>query len=147
MLATPHATTGAVIGALIPNPLLVVPLAIGSHFVLDSIPHWQETLAPYIPTKKTYIRLPIDIVLAATLVWLMTRWQPSSSGTIWLGATVANVPDLDSVVVLIPKLKQGLIKKYWDWHCKIQRETSSMWGVLTQFVAIAIGLVVVYETR
>ena len=147
MLTTPHAVTGAMIGTLLPNPILVVPVAMGSHFVLDSIPHWQETLAPYIPTKKTYIRLPIDIVLAVILVWLMAHWQPSNGGTIWLGAISANVPDFDSIVALMPKLKRGLVKKYWDWHCKIQRETSSMWGVLTQLVVIAIGLIVVYETR
>lgn len=44
MLITPHALTGAAITVLVPNPLVSVPLAIGSHFVLDMIPHWQETL-------------------------------------------------------------------------------------------------------
>src|ERR1035437_4711535 len=147
MLTTPHAVTGATIGALLINPLLVVPVAIGSHFVLDSILHWQETLAPYIPTKKTYIRIPIDIILAVTLVLLIAHWQPNRVGAIWLGAIAANVPDLDSVVILLPKLKQGLLKKYWDWHCKKKRETISWWGVFTQFIIIAIGLAPVYETR
>lgn len=147
MLTTPHAITGAAIGALLPSPLLVVPLAIGSHFVLDSIPHWQETLAPYTPTKKTYIRVPIDIALAIALVWFSVHWQPNHVSTIWLGAIMANVPDLDVITVLMPRLRQGLIKNYWDWHCKIQREISSMWGVVTQLIVIAISLAVVYETR
>jgi hypothetical protein len=147
MLTTPHAVTGATLGALLPNPILVVPLTIGSHFVLDSIPHWQETLAPYIPTRKTYIRVPLDILLALAIVWVMAHWQPNHAGTIWLGAVTANIPDLDSIVVLIPKLKRGLLEKFWDWHCKIQRETNSMWGVLTQLVVILLGLFIVYETR
>ncbi len=147
MLTTPHSMAGAAIGALLPNPIVVIPLSIGSHFVLDSIPHWQETLAPYIPTKKTYIRIPIDIALAITLVWLVAHWQPNHISTIWLGATMANAPDLDVIMVLVPRLKQGLLKKYWDWHCKIQQETSSMWGVLTQLIVIAASLAVVYETR
>jgi hypothetical protein len=77
MLTTPHSVTGAMIGALLPSPLLIVPVAIGSHFILDSIPHWQETLAPYIPTKSTYIRIPIDLVLAVGLVSLIAHWQPN----------------------------------------------------------------------
>lgn len=147
MLTTPHAVTGAMIGALLPNSLLIVPVAIGSHFVLDSIPHWQETLAPYTPTKKTYIRIPIDLLLAVSLVLLVARLQPAHVGAIWLGAVMANAPDLDVIVILLPKIKYSLLNKYWDWHCRIQRETSSLWGVLTQFVVIAIGLVVAYETR
>jgi hypothetical protein len=147
MLTTPHAVTGATLGALLPNPILVIPLAIGSHFILDTILHWQETLTPYIPTKKTYIRMPIDILLGLALVWLMAHWQPDHVSTIWLGAVTANIPDLDSIVVLIPKLKQGLLEKFWDWHCKIQRETSSIWGVFTQLVVVLVGLLIVFETR
>lgn len=144
MLITPHAIAGAAIGALVASPLLVIPIAIGSHFVLDSVPHWQETLAPYTPNKKTYIRIPIDVLLATVLVWLTVRWQPSHTAPILLGAVFANVPDLDVITVLIPKLRQGLLEKYWDWHCKIQRETASMWGVATQLVVVAVGLLVVY---
>jgi hypothetical protein len=86
-------------------------------------------------------------VLAVGFVSLIAHWQPNHMGAIWLGAVMANVPDLDVILVLIPRLKHGLIKKYWDWHCRIQLETSSLWGVLTQLVVIAVGLIVSYEIR
>ena len=124
------------------NPLLVIPVAIGSHFILDSVPHWQETLAPYIPTKKTYVRVPLDIALSAGLVLLISHWNPNATANIWLGAVFANVPDLDSIVVLMPSLKKGLVEKFWDWHCRIQRETSSLWGIAPQLALIIISLII-----
>lgn len=142
MLTTPHATTGIAIGSLTGNPFIVVPLALASHFVLDAIPHWQETLAPYTPTWKTYVRVPIDICLAIGLTTLACRWQPQHVSSIWLGAIMANIPDLDSAVVLVPKLKMGVVRKYWDWHCRIQRETSSLWGLVPQVIVVALGLLI-----
>lgn len=144
MLTTPHAVAGAMIGSLLPNPLLMIPVSIASHFVLDSVPHWQETLAPYTPTKETYIRIPIDIALAIILVSLVAHWHPESTANIWWGALFANLPDIDSIVVIIPRLKTGVIRKFWDWHCKIQRETSSMWGVFTQVAFTSLALLIAY---
>ena len=145
MLTTPHAAAGIALGAVFADPLLVAPVAAGSHFLLDSVPHWQETLAPYIPTNKTYVRVPIDIALAVGITLLAVHWQPQHSTAIWTGAIFANLPDLDSVVVLVPGLKKGIIQKYWDWHCKIQRETSSFWGLLPQAFVVAVGLVIAHK--
>ncbi|HEY5153069.1 MAG TPA: hypothetical protein VII55_03770 [Candidatus Saccharimonadales bacterium] len=143
MLTTPHAAAGIAIGAFVGNPLVVIPTTMASHFLLDAVPHWQETLAPYNPTRKTYIRVPLDIALAVAMTILATRWQPHYTGVIWLGAIFANVPDLDTVTILIPKLRQGIVRKYYDWHCAIQRETASLWGVVPQLLVIAISLVLV----
>lgn len=145
MLTTPHTAAGIAIGAIIPNPLVVAPIAVASHFLLDMVPHWQETLAPYTPTKKTYIRAPIDIGLAVSITLLAVHWQPQNAASIWTGAVFANVPDLDSIVVIVPSLKKGIIQRYWDWHCKIQRETSSLWGLAPQLALIAASLFLVRQ--
>lgn len=145
MLTTPHAAAGIAIGAIIPNPLLAAPVAIASHFLLDMVPHWQETLAPYTPTRKTYIRIPIDITLAVGITLLAIHWQPQNTGAIWTGAIFANMPDLDSILVIVPGLNKGIVQKYWDWHCKIQRETSSLWGLVPQLALIAASLILVHQ--
>lgn len=142
MLTTPHATAGAALGALIGNPLYVVPAAIASHFLLDTVPHWQETLAPYTPTRKTYVRAPLDFVLAVSLTALIAHWAPDRSSAVWLGALMANVPDLDVMLIVIPEWKRGLLERYWDWHCRIQRETGSLWGILPQLVVTCGSLLV-----
>lgn len=145
MLTTPHAAAGIAIGTLIANPLAVIPVALASHYLLDTVPHWQETLAPYTPTKKTYIRVPIDLALAVGITILAAHWQSQHTAAIWTGAVFANLPDLDSLVVLVPELKQGLVQKYWDWHCRIQRETSSLWGLLPQLAVITASLALAYN--
>ncbi len=135
MLTTPHSLTGATIAVLIPNPIISVPFAVGSHFILDSIPHWQETLYPYKPHKGTWIRVSLDVALSFGLVWWITQSHSDISAVIWLTAFAANVPDFDFIVVLIPKLLGfKLLKSFWDWHCKIQRETSSLWGLVPQII-------------
>lgn len=145
MLTTPHASAGVAIGALLGNPVIVAPIALASHFVLDAVPHWQETLAPYTPTKKTYIRIPLDLALAVGITLLAVHWQPHKAAAIWTGAIFANLADLDSAVVLWPRLKRGIVQKYWDWHCKIQRETSSVWGLLPQIGVVGLSLIIAYR--
>src|SRR5689334_22534603 len=129
MLVLPHVATGAAIGALVGDPFIAVPLAIASHFILDAIPHWQETMAPYVPTWKTYLRIPIDIGLAIGLGIFALRMQPAHAPAILLGAIFASIPDLDVITIKLPRLQAGIVKRYWDWHCKIQREVTSLWGV------------------
>lgn len=41
MTATGHAIIGTVIAAKIGNPALAIPIAFASHFVADSLPHWD----------------------------------------------------------------------------------------------------------
>ena len=142
MLTTPHAVTGAAIGALMPSPWLVVPVAVASHFALDHIPHWQETLAPYTPTRRTYIRIVFDLILAGLLVGLVAGWHSDRTALVWLGAAAANAPDLDTITVLLPGLRRGPVQRFWDWHCRIQRETGELLGVYTQLVTIAACLAV-----
>lgn len=143
MLTTPHTAAGVALGAAIGNPILVIPAAVVSHFLLDCVPHWQETLAPYNPTWKTYVRVPIDIALAIGAAVFAAHAAPQHAAAIWTGATAANVPDLDSLVVLVPNIKRGVIQKFWDWHCAIQRETSSLWGLVPQLAVVALAAVVV----
>jgi hypothetical protein len=144
MLTTPHAVTGAALGALLVNPILVVPVAFGSHFILDSIPHWQETLPPYTPTWKTWTRIPFDLALAVSLVALIAFWLPDRAAAIWMGAVAANLPDADVLLIVLPKLKRGLLAKTYDWHCRIQRETASLWGLVPQLTIMAAGLSLSY---
>lgn len=44
MLELPHVVIGATIASKIPYPLISLPLAFLSHFLLDEIPHWNPDL-------------------------------------------------------------------------------------------------------
>ncbi|HEX6509281.1 MAG TPA: hypothetical protein VF221_16765 [Chloroflexota bacterium] len=137
MLVAPHAAAGAAIGALVPVPALALPLAVASHFVLDVVPHWQETLSPYTPTRRTWLRIPIDFVVAAGVTAILARRSRGRS-LVWLSAGFGTLPDIDSLLYLIPgsKGRFALVRPYLGWHAGIQHETSSLWGLFPQ-----IGLV------
>ncbi len=141
MLVTPHAMVGATIGATVINPSFAIPLAITSHFVLDSIPHWQPTLYPYKPNKLTWAVLGIDLALAIYLVSYISNLHPTGAGYIWLIAVIACIPDLDSIVSIWDKpMKNKMFKFYYDWHCRIQRETSNYLGLIPQLIVILVAL-------
>lgn len=144
MLVAPHIATGVTLGLVLQRPMLVIPLAIASHFLLDTVPHWQETMAPYQPTWKTYLRIPIDFGVGALIIGLALHFHPELSWSIGLGAFFAAIPDIDVITIAFPKLKNKLVTYYWDWHCKIQREVSSLAGVLTQLAVLAISILTVF---
>ena len=48
MLETPHVIVGAAIATKVVNPALALPLAFGSHFILERVPHWN----PHLNTEK-----------------------------------------------------------------------------------------------
>jgi hypothetical protein len=49
-----------------------------SHFLLDTVPHWQETLSPYRPNLATWVRLPLDALLAVGGVAWIVRAPPET---------------------------------------------------------------------
>lgn len=96
MRAINHALTGAFIGFSVGQPLLAIPLAVGSHFVLDAIPHFGIDKDDI--TKRWFHYLLIaDAVLCLGLVLALalTRHQ------YWLVAAVsafaASAPDFLSI--------------------------------------------------
>lgn len=142
MLATPHLLSGAAIAVVVPNPVISLPLAFVSHFVLDKIPHWQETLAPYEPNNKTWVRMPIDFLLGLGLLWWTTK-TAGGDGIIWLGALVAFAPDIDSIFYmrsLRKVLHQPLLKSWFSFHEGLQWETDKWWGLLPQINVVLLSL-------
>ena len=44
VLETPHVVVGAAIATKVLHPALAIPLAFGSHFILEKVPHWNPHL-------------------------------------------------------------------------------------------------------
>lgn len=73
MTATNHALSGALIGLSVTQPVIALPLALVSHFVLDAIPHLGlDELGGHLKAKKMFKwMLVLDaIFLAVVMVWL-----------------------------------------------------------------------------
>lgn len=121
MTATNHALTGAVVALVVKEPVLVVPIAIASHFLLDSLPHFGGLS---VTSRKFLFILAGDAGLATGLLASMIILQP----TLWLiavlGAVCAMAPDLMWFPNFLRSITDRPIKKpdsITTWHKKIQR--------------------------
>lgn len=62
MILTTHAITGAAIASTMPNhPIVGFVLGFGSHFLLDSIPHWDYKLGSISEDKENPMNTDIKI--------------------------------------------------------------------------------------
>jgi len=143
MTATNHALSGALIGAVITQPLLAIPLAFASHFILDAIPHFGlDDIGGH--TDKKNVKLFHKILLVDTLLLLAVFVWLYSIGASWLVfvcAIVAGSPDFVWAYRYIFQEKFGKEKprpKNWlnGMHAKIQTQTLSGGFVEASFAVI-----------
>lgn len=128
MTATNHAITGSVIALAVKEPLLAIPLAFLSHFVLDAIPHYGlEKFVGYKKHKKTFHKIiSIDVVfLFAFLVFLFLAGAPF---LVFACVFVACSPDLAWVYRYSLQERFGQNKpkprnRFNTWHVDIQTHT------------------------
>lgn len=121
MTGVNHALTGALIGGVIAQPVLAIPLAFASHFVCDAIPHFGQE-----PGKRNWkfksvlafdgFALSIGLVIALAT----ENYFPAFT------ALVAISPDFVWIARYIFKEKWGTINpgpknKFSQWHSSIQK--------------------------
>jgi hypothetical protein len=99
MTATNHMLTGAVIAAAVRQPLLVVPLAFLSHFILDMFPHFGVAESDSMERNKHPLFravLTLDlVVLFAALIAVPLFFDTNVPGwVLLLGMLSAWVPDI-----------------------------------------------------
>jgi hypothetical protein len=117
-----HAAVGAVIGLAI-QPMLAVPLAFASHFLLDALPHFgypgKGGYGEAFKHKLTYFFIAFDAAGCAILLYLMAG-QPL---IVWTCALVAVTPDIFWLYRYFWYERKGL-KAPGDgvtlWHRRIQ---------------------------
>jgi len=94
MRAINHALTGAALGLLIPHPVISIPAAFASHFLLDAIPHFDDEKRFPLGSLPFTLELMLDALLCVLLVAVLFAQSPDS----WLAASVcafaATSPDL-----------------------------------------------------
>jgi hypothetical protein len=142
MTATAHALIGASLAAKIANPLLGIPLAIASHFLVDLIPHWD---AGTNHRKKSQVRLvaeaALDVLLGFALAFLIFRNQVDLR-YLFVMIIAAQLPDWLEAPSFMLGIKIPPFS-WMDWigH-KIQSRIQLPWGLLTQIVVVGLALLV-----
>jgi hypothetical protein len=144
LLFAPHVAAGIAVARYVRHPVAAVGIAVGSHFLLDLVPHWQEVLPPYRVGLASALRVPVDTLVAVLLIRRALKSARSTPQRVWLCSAAASAPDLDAVLFLWPWLtsNESTFRRYWRWHIRIQRETGSVWGLLPQvgLILLAYGL-------
>lgn len=148
MLETPHVIVGAAIASHVVHPALAIPLALGSHFILETIPHWNphlntETEKYGRPTKQSTILVIVDAT-AALLIgsYVAYRALPNSALalTILFASFASVLPDLAEAPYFFLGVRGQLIKRWIMFQKKLQVDASVTVGLLTQLIVIGVGL-------
>ncbi|MBN1168836.1 hypothetical protein JXA63_03000 [Candidatus Woesebacteria bacterium] len=148
MLETPHVVVGAAIAASVSNPMLSLPLALGSHFLLDRIPHWNPHT--YTETEKygkirnsSMIIASVDTAIAFLIgSYIAYTYLPDykMSFVIITACFLSVLPDVIKSPFYLMKNKNGLLKKYINFERSLQVEIGIYLGLLTQLLVITTGL-------
>ena len=131
MTITNHVVMGGLVATFAHNPLIAIPVALASHFALDSLPHFDYPTQD--PTKiRFFIWLAIDAGLAASILTAIFILQPAGASLILVCAIVAASPDLMWAYYLV--YKNGKNRKNWPlivkFHSSIQKHTSpKLWPI------------------
>ena len=138
MLETPHALVGMAVVTLIPNPLISLPLAFISHFIVDMLPHWN-----WKPDTRplSLLGIILDLILLEIIaVYLIAR----SSQPIILaaGSFFAILPDLLEAPYIFLGFENKYLQKLLKFQKSLQNNVSVLPGILTQVLLAAICLLI-----
>jgi hypothetical protein len=86
-----HALTGALVAASINEPLLALPAALLSHFVIDAIPHWNYEPGPRIASRQ--VLMFADLVLSLALLLILALTVDANPYIVILGGLLGILPD------------------------------------------------------
>ncbi len=106
MRAINHAMTGAIIGLTISEPIVAIPIAVGSHFVLDAIPHFGEK-SNSLTSRSFKPMLWIDAILCLCLVLVIGFTKPNNWILSIVCATVAAGVDFMQAPRYFQTIKSG----------------------------------------
>jgi len=145
VLETPHVVVGAAIATKVVNPFLAIPLAFGSHFLLDRIPHWNPHLNTEMkkhgkPTKKSSTIVIVDVCSSLVLgLFIASKALPNSAhaATIVFSSFAAILPDAIEGPYFFLGIKNAFIEKWITFQKSIQADADFIPGIITQILTIA----------
>ena len=147
MTITNHVTTGALIAAVISQPLIALPLAFMSHFVLDALPHFgykQGGFSYFFRQRLSWVVFLTDIsIFVGISVWLLPDFWWA-----YLLGLVAVSPDFIWGFRYLVFERRG--KTPWpndsftQLHAKIQT-MERPWGILIEIVFAVSMLLFLYS--
>lgn len=131
MTGVNHALTGALIGGVVAQPVIAIPLAFASHFVCDAIPHFGQDPGKRNWKFKSVLAFDGIALLVGFIVAMLTKnYLPAAT------AVIAISPDFVWIARYIFKEKWGTVdpgpkNKFSQWHSDIQKYERD-WGIFVE---------------
>jgi len=138
MTAQNHALAGTIIGLTVANPLVALPMAFLSHFVLDAIPHYDPPGKDVVARLRSRRFVVEFLVLGGLLCFLVVLWLYIARPERWLAACfaafLATSPDFMWLPRYINSVRHGKSGEYKNFitkfHSRIQWKTGpELWWV------------------
>lgn len=145
MTGTSHALIGLSLAALIPNPIIGIPIAILSHVACDAFPHWdtgtnkksnnplsQKTQKKFV--IESFIDLSISFILP--LILLLTIF--TSLNPIYAYMMIISAQGLDWLSSPRVFLKWNLPPFTWAYSLqgKFDHRLDQPWGIIGQIAVV-----------
>lgn len=122
MITTPHLLTGALIGVTLKDPIIAIPIALGSHVILDMVPHYDFPDHKKADTKKVFLYHSLDILLGISLIYYFLH-DTGNLPYIFLIVFIADLPDIFTKLRFV--FKNNFFKKFQELHESIQPKVNS----------------------
>lgn len=138
MTATNHVITGALIASVIHNPVVALPAALLSHFVLDALPHFGGVKH----TAAGFLRLLFcDMFIACLFLGWLVLYRPDHWFLLGIGGVLAASPDLMWLPAFLLELRTGkqpskLTNPITRFHTFVQWGERP-WGIAIEIVWFA----------
>lgn len=148
MLETPHVAVGAAIATKIPNPVISIPLALASHFILDMVPHWNPHSYTEVQkhgkismNTKTFALIDVGLALLVGFT-AASHVTPDygHSATILLASFASVLPDVSKSPYFLLGVRDGMLKKWVDFERSLQVETTFAIGMTVQTIIVLASL-------
>lgn len=119
MLAANHTIAGVLIGLSVQQPLVAVPIALASHFLLDVIPHHGNDIRFKRGQRRYNQKVALDGLVSIQIALTAVMLQPQAAGMILIAVFSSLLPDLLWPIALHIKQK-GPLWGYFKFHKHIQ---------------------------
>lgn len=138
MTGANHIATGALIGATFSAPV-VVPLAVVSHFALDSLPHFGNK--GFSRRSKRFIAVvTIDVLIVIAITSAIIALKPHHWQLMLAGGVLAMAPDAIHVPNFLRELYGREMHSHQSrlsrLHGRVQREYA--WGIVVEAAWLAL---------
>lgn len=147
MTATNHALSGALIGLAITQPILAIPLAFVSHFVLDAIPHFGlDELGGHLKARRYFHKILLVDALLLSVVFLILL-AAGAPLLVFVCAIAAGSPDLIWAYQYVYKGKFGKLpeskkNRFDKFHSDIQKSQTQKGLFVELPLAVTLSIII-----